>query len=35
MYYAELVGKELENKTIEEEENLSSNMKNPPIKKVK
>ncbi len=35
MYYAELVGKELENKTIEEEENLNNDMENPPIKKVK
>src|SRR6266498_4360975 len=35
MYYAELVGKELGNKTIEEEENLNSDIKNLSIKKVK
>ena len=35
MYYAELVEKELENKTVEEEKNLSSDIKTPPTKKVK
>ena len=35
MYYAELVGKELGNKTVEEEENLSSDTETPPTKKVK
>ena len=35
MYYAELVEKELENKMVKKEENLSSDTENPPIKKVK
>src|SRR6266540_1660893 len=35
MYYAELVEKELENKMVEEEKNLSSDIKTPPTKKVK
>src|SRR6266511_4669497 len=35
MYYAELVGKELGNKTVEEEENLSSDTETPPTKKEK
>src|SRR6266542_6531806 len=35
MYYEELVEKKLENKTIKEEENLSSDTENPLIKKVK
>ncbi len=35
MYYAELVEKKLENKIVEEKENLSNNTKNPFTKKMK
>src|SRR6266542_4276115 len=35
IYYAKLVRKKLENKMVKEEENLSSDMENLPIKKVK